>query len=107
MEAEKQMTERDDSKLLQVHLAEYQMLTTRCNYWIAIQAAFIPVVFVILGVVAAGWGHIDARILLWGAIFLLVFGVIHITEVLAEHYKATLYMESELRKAVRDLVGKS
>jgi hypothetical protein len=37
------MSNNTDTALLQLHIAEYQALTTRASYWIVLQVGLLPI----------------------------------------------------------------
>jgi hypothetical protein len=95
----------ETAKLVDLHIAEYQALTTRCSYWITMQYAALTVILVFLSVAATLWSSpIDRRLFFWGgSLFLQVIGYFWM-QTQGEQYTAIVYIERVLRPAVRDVV---
>ena len=88
--------------VLQLHIAEYQNLTTRCDYWITIQVALLPLFFVVIGMVATMWSSIrHPALLAWGGLLVIEMIVINWLRIGAEIYNAVTYVECELRPLIR------
>lgn len=90
---------------LQLHIAEYQALTNRCNYWMSIQVALVPLFFLVAGVCAKMWGFLPGGLVIWGS--LLVSQVIaiiwlHTTQ---EVYTAVTYIECQLKPRIQTVLG--
>jgi hypothetical protein len=93
----------DAGAVLQIHVAEYQCLTSRCNYWISIQFALLPLFLVIVGIVAQMWSSsLNHALLLWGGMGTVQLIVMTWLQTGLEIYNAVFYIECELRP----LVGK-
>ena len=91
--------------LLQVHLAEYQALTTRNTYWMTLQYALFPILLLFLAIVAQMWGTFDHKLLVW-------VSVCAIDAIFFSHYQAgwesynnVLYLETRLRPEILELLG--
>ena len=99
-----------DAILINLHIAEYQALTTRCTYWITMHFALLSVIPIYLTVVAAIWfsgSSIDRRLLFWGSgLILQTLGWIWM-QTQGEQYLAVLYMEEVLRPAVKRVINKN
>ena len=93
------------AKLVDLHIAEYHALTTRCSYWITMQYAALTVILVYLSVAATLWSSpIDRRLFFWGSsLFLQVIGYFWM-QTQGEQYTAILYIERVLRPAVREAI---
>lgn len=91
----------DGGATLQVHLTEYQSLTSRCNYWISIQFALLPLFLAVVGIVAEMWkSALNRGLLLWGGMLVIQVITLIWVQLGLEIYNAVLYMECELRPLV-------
>ncbi len=93
--------------LNQLHIAEYQALTTRSSYWIILQASLLPAVPIYLALAVQVWSANVMRkeIVVWGALAgLQLIGILW-ANVLAENYAAVNYIESYLYPLVKKIVG--
>src|SRR5437762_8400043 len=99
-----------DALMINLHIAEYQALTTRCTYWITMHFALLSVIPIYLTVVAAIWfshSSIDRRLLFWGSgLMLQTLGWIWM-QTQGEQYLAVLYMEQVLRPSIHRLVNEA
>ena len=97
-----------NTRLISLHIAEYQALTTRCSYWITVQYAALTVVLIYLSVAATLWSSpIDRRLFFWGSSLVLqVIGYFWM-QTQGEQYTAILYIERVLRPAVRETIDES
>ncbi len=90
---------------LQVHLAEYNALTTRATYWLTLQFAIWPIIMGLWGLLALLWGKLPDSVLLWGGAFLSqAFGLMWYG-VTIEIYRAARYIERDLRPRVETAIG--
>ena len=114
----------DNPQLLtQLHIAEYQALTTRATYFITIMAGMFPLFILYLAVVSqlikpANGAFTDAFIRLltvptgvraafvWGNFFIFQVIVTALEHLLLEQYGIVLYLESRVRPLLQQLVGK-
>jgi hypothetical protein len=93
----------NDSALLQIHLAEYQSLTNRCNYWISVQMALLPLFLIVVGIVAQMWsGPFNRQVLLWGGMLSIQLIAMTWLQTGLEIYRVVFYLECRLRP----LIGK-
>jgi hypothetical protein len=93
--------------ILQVHLAEYQALTTRITYWLTLQYAIYSAGFVYLAIAVQGLGsgRVNPRTLAWITMLLFQFLGLAWAECGHEMLFNGLYMETELRQRVGKLVS--
>ena len=98
--------------LLDVHLNEYQALTTRATYYVVMSTAIWPLIFLYLGLLATAWQHLPAEsakfgfpLMVWGGGLGVQLALVIWTFLVCEQYKMTLYVERDLRPLVKDLVG--
>jgi hypothetical protein len=90
---------------LQIHLAEYQALTSRCSYWVTMQVALLPLFLIVIGIVAQMWGiSQNRRLLLWCAMIIMQLLVITYLHIALEIYRAVCYIECELQPLVRAMM---
>lgn len=97
---------RDTSFLIQLHIAEYQTLTTRNTYWITLQYALWPLLLLILGFLAQVRNTFSPQAFVWSAAFAINIIVLAHYSALYEQYNNIRYIERELRPLLEDLVGK-
>ncbi|MFL6237301.1 MAG: hypothetical protein ACJ76N_29515 [Thermoanaerobaculia bacterium] len=107
-----QGNQQDRNALLQVHLAEYQAITTRNTYWLTLQYALFPILGAAVAVLAQMWnqfgndpsfGSLPHRIIIWLVIaFANVIMIAH-TEVGWESYDNVVYLERKLRPKIISL----
>ncbi len=91
--------------LLQVHLAEYNALTTRATYWLTLQFAIWPIVVGLWGLLALIWGKLPDAIVLWcGVCLSQAFGLMWYGMII-EIYRAARYIERDLRPMVKVAIG--
>jgi hypothetical protein len=104
MSQQEEFTNQERASLIELHIAEYQALTTRCSYWITLQYAALTVILIFLSVAAALWSSpIDRRLFFWGsALFLQTIGFFWM-QTQGEQYTAILYVEHVLRPTVNVL----
>ncbi|MGA3288141.1 MAG: hypothetical protein ABSD46_12025 [Bacteroidota bacterium] len=92
--------------LIQLHTAEYQMLTTRCTYWIIMPTALWPILIGTLLLMTQVQALVKKpEILVWGAAILVQFVVLIHYETIIEVYRAVFYIEKVLRPRITDLLG--
>lgn len=91
--------------LTQLHVAEYQALTTRFTYWLTLQYALWPILLLALTFLAQARGAISARVLLWAATIITQVVVLAYYQALCESYKNVHYIERYLRREVQKVVG--
>lgn len=96
-----------DSGLLQLHLAEYNALTTRVTYWLTLQFTVWPIVIGFWGLLALLWasGKVPEVPLLWGGAFISqAFGLMW-SGVTIEIYRAARYVEQDLKHMIEGAIG--
>jgi len=96
-------TETCEARLLDLHIAEYNALTNRETYWIAIQYSLAPVFLVCVSIVADRWTPSHADSLIWIMALLGQALAFLWTQTLGEIYKVIIYLEQRLRPAIRKL----
>ncbi len=97
--------------LIQLHIAEYNALTTRNNNWNQIQVAMWTLILLYLTVAASIWTY-SSQIkplyeiyLVWGSGVVIQLILIMLCWTVEELYRNVAYIECELRPLVRDLVN--
>lgn len=91
----------------QLHIAEYQALTTRASYWIILQASLLPVVPIYLALAVDVWRSdvIIREVVVWVTLAgLQLIGILW-ANVLAEYYAAVKYIECYLRPLIEKVVN--
>jgi len=95
-------------KLLQLHLAEYQVLSARSTNWITLQYGLAAFTVAALGVIIANWGRLfSSDVGTWVIAILYQFIMVAHLLVLSELFNNVRYMECELRPAVKQLVSQA
>jgi hypothetical protein len=92
-------------RLLDLHIAEYQALTTRCTYWIALHYALWPILLLSLTLAAQLHGWLAQRAVLWGSVIAVQVTLIAYYTSMLEHYAAVHYIEQRLRPLVEAAIG--
>ena len=90
--------------LLQLHLNEYQALATRCTYFITMQYALWPTLFVSLSLLAPLWATYDHTFLLWAALFLAQVVSMGWYFAGCEVYITIEYLECVLKPRIREIM---
>ena len=96
------MLQPTDSSLIQLHIAEYQALTTRGSYWIVLQVSLLPIIPIYLALAAQMWqsGVILREVVIWMTLAgLQIVGIVWAQTVL-EQYALVRYVECYLRPMV-------
>jgi hypothetical protein len=90
--------------LNQLHIAEYQALTTRGSYWIVLQFGLIPVVPIYLTLAVGVWvsNVIIKEVVIWSTLAGLQIIALLWAEALVENYTAVRYIECYLRPRISD-----
>jgi hypothetical protein len=89
--------------LIQLHIAEYQALTTRVTYWLITQTSLLPIVVIYLALATQIWASniIIREITLWVTVVgLYIIGSVWGNTML-EHYTAVDYTERYLRRMIQ------
>lgn len=92
------------SYLIQLHIAEYQALTTRNTYWMTMQFALFPMLLLFMALVAQLWNSLDHAVLLWGSALVAQLIVVVWYQAGWEQYNNVRYMERELRPSITNLL---
>jgi hypothetical protein len=91
------------SQLIQLHVAEYQAVTTRNTYWVTLQYALGPITVGAFVVLVKGRSFVSGSLLSWAAavffdlIMLVYYGILY------EIYNNTRYLECELSRDAEQL----
>jgi hypothetical protein len=86
--------------LIQLHIAEYNMLTLRHTYFMTLQYGLISVFMIFLTLIASVWDKYDHIILIWvGFSMAQLFAVILTTNIF-EINNIILYIERDLKKLI-------
>lgn len=95
-----------DNVLIQLHIAEYQALTSRVSNWLVLQAGLLSLVPIYLALAVQVWSSnvIVQEVVVW----LTVIGLFHVglvwAQTLIEHYTAVRYVECYLRPLIKKIV---
>ena len=98
---------------LDLHLAEYEALTTRATNYIVMGTIIWPLMVSFVGFLAVVWEHLTPDqsceygffIVIWCGTLGIQLALILWTFLVCEQYKLVLYIEKELRPRVSNLVG--
>jgi hypothetical protein len=93
--------------LVQLHIAEYQALTTRSTYWITIQMSVWALVLIYLTLVTSIWSKDSshARLLVWGSGIVIQLCLAGWYYAGNETYRNVFYIEHELRSLIQTVIG--
>ncbi len=91
---------------IQLHLAEYNALTTRCTYFTNIQNVLLTAVVIwVTGGLLVSWNHEPIFVFRWGILFgMQVIGIIS-AQLFYEENKIIRYLESELKPTIIHSIG--
>jgi hypothetical protein len=90
--------------LINLHIAEYQALTTRQSYWMILQISLVPIIPIYLALAVDTWkrGTIPGRIILWATFAgLQLLGYLW-AQAMVEYYTSVKYVECVLRPLIKD-----
>jgi hypothetical protein len=93
--------------VVQVHLGEYQALTTRNTYWITLQYACWPILLVYVALAGQFVKVLDREVLIWGSGFVVQLVVVSWYQAAQEQYRNVIYMETQLRPLLQRLLRSS
>lgn len=100
------MSHDNEASLIQLHIAEYQALTTRASYWIVLQVSLLPIIPVYLALAAQVWqsGVIVKEVVIWATLAgLQTVGIVW-THTVLEQYALVRYIECYLRPLTKKVV---
>jgi hypothetical protein len=92
---------------LEVHLAEYQAVTTRTSYWITLQYVIYSIAAAYVGWAAGVWGKLDKIAFVWGTAIVLLLLAWAWFQAAWEVLNNAVYMEERLRIKVKRVLGES
>jgi hypothetical protein len=94
---------------VQLHIAEYQALTTRATYFITLMGSVWPVLLIFFGLILQGqlWNILPPALLIWGSGVIIQISLFVWAQLLFEQYMIVRYTESELRRRVAAILGNS
>ena len=91
--------------LIQLHVAEYQALTTRATHFITLMSSIWALVLVFVALAAHVRRSFPLPILLWGSGVVLQTMMIFWMQFLTEQYQIVRYVEAQLRPLIQSVVG--
>lgn len=107
-------TDEDNSRnfLMDLHLAEYQTLTTRATNYIVMGTIVWPLMVSFVGFLGTVWEHLTPNqseeygffIIVWCSALGIQLALILWTFLVLEQYKLVRYIEKDLRPRICDLV---
>ena len=103
-----QQIDEENLKKMQIdlHIAEYNALTTRCTYFTNIQNLILSVLVIWLTVMIGLWIKNPSSIIAWGTILgSQIFGILSAV-LLYEEYNMIRYIESFLKPIINNLLNK-
>jgi len=94
---------------LQVHLAEYNALTTRGTTFITLGVAVCSIIPLYLAFVGAMWSYVTNKphgmsVLVWGSLLVIQVVLLFAVQLQDEQYQIVFYIETILRRRVHKLV---
>jgi hypothetical protein len=102
---ENRADERDVDSLVQLHVAEYNALTTRCTYRIYFQFSIWGILLIYLPLIGLAWnGGMDHAFILWVSALVAQGAVLAWQENLIEIYRSIEYIEQVQRPLLTDLL---
>lgn len=100
--------ERNDAEselLVQLHIAEYNMLMARLTNWITLQNSLWAVLVIFLALIAQVYNSLPSpRLLAWGSVLVAEYVCIFWYVMQLEVYRSIAYVEKELRPKIAPLV---
>ena len=101
------MSHTNDASLLQLHIAEYQALTTRASYWIVLQFGLLPVIPIYLALAAqvSESGVILKEVVIWGTVAGLQLVALVWAQTALEMFAVVRYIELYLRPLVKSVIN--
>src|ERR1051325_11422991 len=91
--------------LLSLHITEYNALTARCSYYIALRVGLWGVVVAVIAAALQQWSETHQPITAWVA-FAAVQGLLQIwITLIEEQYLTVSYIESDLRFSIANLAA--
>src|SRR5258708_23444847 len=94
-----------ETNLVNIHLAEYQALTNRNTYVIYIQSTMWPILVAILALMSFLIGRVDAHILTWTAVAMVLFVTYVYYAFAIDGYRNVIYVEHQLRARIEGLIA--
>jgi hypothetical protein len=91
---------------LQLHIAEYNALTTRSSYYIVIAASLYPILILVISGILALWNSVTHVLIVWSAVFAVQAFSFAMIDNARWQYENIYYIEKILRPLVDALVGK-
>lgn len=93
------------ASLVAVHVAEYQMITTRNTYWLTLMYALWPILFLAWGLLAQVQKDFGLHPSVWMAALVSHVIILTFLMISIEGYRNVLYIEKKLRPTLASLVG--
>ena|ERR1035437_976036 len=93
-------------RFLQLHIAEYNALTTRSTYYITISASLVPVIVIFLALVAQMWSNPYSKhaLLIWPTGVAIQFFLLAMIANAQVQYQNIKYIEKVLRPLIGPLL---
>jgi hypothetical protein len=90
--------------LLDLHIAEYNAITTRGTSFLNLQATLWPMLVFSLTLIGIAGPHFPPPLVAWGSCLVVDMSMYGMLGFFHEHYLGIQYIEGELRDAIKDLV---
>jgi hypothetical protein len=100
------MSNTSEDNLVNLHIAEYQALTTRASYWIVLQVGLLPIIPIYLAMASQVWqyGPVLKEVVIWATLAgMQITGIIW-AQTVVEQYGLVRYVECYLRPLAEELV---
>jgi hypothetical protein len=97
--------------LIQLHIAEYNALTTRNTYWTTIQVAIWSVILLYITVAVMVWVYTWQSkpyfevYIVWGSGIVIQLALATLNFTVQEIYRNVLYIECHLRSTINNIIG--
>jgi hypothetical protein len=95
-----------NEKLVDIHIAEYNALTSRCTYFFNFQIILLTAILASISVIATLWGSRQTWLLGWGPLLVLLILTNISANIFTEQYKMVRYIETILKPLIKDLTKK-
>ena len=109
MSQQENLTEDQKTKLIGLHLAEYQALTTRASYWMVLQISLLPAVPVYILLTYQAYQVSNSsrakQLLIWSTLAVLHLVALLWTNMMLEQFALVRYIECYLRPRIKDAIN--
>src|SRR6185503_6989078 len=93
-----------NTKLVDLHIAEYNALTSRCTYFFNFQIVLLTAILAAIAVMSTLWNTRQTWLLGWGPLFILLILTNISATIFVEQYKMVRYIETKLKPSLTKLI---